>query len=342
MPGEAFTANSLGFPSPRRIGFLAQQWSSQNDSVGQLLLPEFKHNMPFFEWDEEEGVAGMTNVSAMDADAVRIAQEALNTYREDPFVFKERAWLNEGALLRVRMAGTLDKMAGQTAVVKMQRRLNMRLDVRLAQQRWATLTGSNAIAESGVHRTVNWGIQTPGAPSTTWDQIATATPVDNLQGWLGLFDGVSEGGVRVFYGRNVANALAQNAQIRDLAKHSGFSKSIGITNTQVSALVSQFVGDIDSMQMYQAGYRNASKVFTPYIHPKKIVMVATPPMGQPLGNYITTPTIKNGGIGSPQGGRYSVPLDKIQEEGRYGMEVGYHGIPILFFPLCILVVQVLA
>lgn len=343
MSAEALSANSLGLPSPRRNLLLAQKWNPDSKfHIGSQIIPEYKHDMPFAEWDEEEGVFGLAQASAMGAKPLNVVKEAFKTYREDPFVWKESDWIDESGLLRVRMAGTFNQLAGQQAIVKMQRRLNIRLDSRLEQQRWAAIQGSNVVNENNVKRTITYAVQTPAAPTIPWDTVATAIPVDNIQAWLALFDGVGAGNVRCYYGRAVGNALAQNAMIRDLAKQSGFALDIGISQGQVSSLISKAVGDIESMQMYTQGYKNSSGTFTPFIGAKNFVMVVSPPQGQPLGNFVTTPALQNGGIASPKAGRYAVTHDKINDEARYGMTVGYHGIPVLYFPTCIIVVQVLA
>lgn len=341
MP-EMLTANALGFPSPRVLSLAINQWSAESTNfIGGSILPAINHDAPTIEWDELAGISGMTQVSAMDADALAVAKQILRTYKEDPFVFKEIDWLEESDLLRVRMRGMFNRLAGEQLAMDQARRLSLRLDVRDEWLTWKAIQGSLAIDENNVKRTITYGVQTPSAPSTKWDTVASATPIDNIQAWLGLFDGVGGGNVRCYYGRAVANALSQNAQVRDLAKQSGFAANIGISPGQVHSLISKFVGNVDSMQMYKEGFLNSAGSFEPFIGAKNFVMICDPPQGQPLGNLVSTLSVRNGGVNNPRPGRWAVVHDKVSEAGRYGLEAGKNQVPVIYFPKCIIVVQVL-
>jgi len=333
--------SALGFPGPRLIQSLVELWSpNPANHIGAQILPELKWDMPFIEWDELAGVEGMTNAHSLDADVKATIMEVLKTYKENPFYWREVAWLKESDLLTARMMGSLNPKAGMQLYMRTHKSLNTRLDTRREWCRWQALTGSLAIDENGVKRTLTYGVQAPAAPSVTWDTVATADPMADLQTYLALLDGWSSGNARIYYGRDVGNALSQNAKVRSLASASGFAKELSASNVG-QALVSAMTGDIESMQLYKEGYKSGGN-FAPFIPAKHIVIVGNSPDSEPIGHHVTTLAVQNGGLANPRAGRFEKTMDKLDEKGKFGVLVGENSVPIIKHPKCVIKLQVLA
>lgn len=335
--------NSLALPSATEIDGFVRAW--QPDESMQIggnadLLPMKENALPTIRWDEKGAINGMTPAVALGTKAPLLAHRTLTNRSEVPMYFGEQQHLSEEDFLNIRMAGTLNRLAGQQLVDDGTEELLVRLFTRIEWSRWQALRGSLALDENGIKRTVTYSTTSISNPSTLWSVVATADPIANVMAWALLFRGKGTGPLRVYYNRKVATYLAQNAVVRDLVKANGMAPKLGVLS--IGDILNTLIGDVQFIQ-YDEGYL-VSGTFTPYIADNEVILVKAPPAGQQLGAWVTTPTVRNGGIANPRPGRYGWAKDETQnsEVPRYKYGVGIHGIPVLYFPQNVAKVQIAA
>lgn len=326
--------NSLALPSATYIDGFVRAWQpDENMQIGGNtdLMPMKESLLPTIRWDEKGAITGMTPAVSLGTKAPLLEMRTLANRSEVPMYFAESQHLSEEDFLNIRMAGSLDKLAGRQLVDDGTEQLLVRLFTRIEWARWQAFRGSLALNENGIKRTVTYSTTSISSPGTLWSVVASANPIANVMTWALQFRGKGTGPLRVYYNRKVATYLSQNATVRDLVKANGMAPKLGVLS--IGDILNTLIGDVQFIQ-YDEGYLDSSNTFTPYIQDDEIILVKSPPGGQSLGAFVTTPTVRNGGISNPRPGRFGWAKDETQNEEvpcyKYG--VGIYGIPILYFP----------
>lgn len=335
--------NSLALPSATEIDGFVRAWQpDENMQIGGRtdLLPMKENLLPTIRWDEKGAINGMTPPISLDGNVPMLAMRTLTNRVEVPMYFAEQQQLGEEDFLNIRMAGSLNKLAGQSIVDDGTEQLLVRLFTRIEWSRWQAMRGSLALDENCVKRTVTYATTSISNPSVLWSVVASADPIGNVQAWALLFRGKGSGPLRVYYNRKVATYLSQNASVIDKVKANGMAAKLGVMS--IGEILNTLIGDVEFIQ-YDEGYL-VSGTFTPYIADNEIILVKAPPGGQQLGAWVTTPTVRNGGIANPRPGRFGWRKDETQNEEtpRYKYGVGIYGIPVLYFPQNVAKVQIAA
>lgn len=335
--------NPLALPSATYIDGFVKAWQPDpNMQIGASadLLPMKDSMLPTIRWDEKGAINGMTPPISLGTKAPLLAMRTLTNRSEVPMYFAEQQHLGEEEFLNIRMAGALDKLAGRQLVDDGTEQLLVRLFTRIEWSRWQAMRGSLALDENGIKRTVTYSTTSISNPSTLWSVVASATPIANVQAWALQFRGKGSGPLRVYYNRKVATYLSQNAEVRDLVKANGMAPKLGVLS--IGDILNTLIGDVQFIQ-YDEGYL-VGGTFTPYIADNEVILVKAPPGGQQLGAWVSTPTVRNGGIDNPRPGRFGWTEDETQNSAvpKYCYGVGIYGIPILYFPQNVAKVQIAA
>lgn len=325
--------NTLGLPSTQYLLGYFEKWKPNDAAfVGKDIMPEVMHPYPSVEWEELAGIAGMTPAHSLNSPAPTLAHRGRVKRTELPFYFGEKQILEESDFLHIRALGTFDRFAGRELVLKGQEQMLSRMVTRLEWARWQAMAGSLAISVNGVIRTVTYATKSISNPSTLWSVVATANPIANLQAWALLFRGLGEGPLECYFNAQIGAYLAQNAIVRDMIEGNALGTMAGTDD--IATVLTKLVGGIKFIQ-YDGGAINADgTTYDPFIGDTKIVLIKRPPMGQTLGGFYSTPSVKNGGPFNPKPGRFSWVKDEtgMTDCPKYTYGGGQYGLPVLFFP----------
>ena len=214
---------------------------------------------------------------------------------------------------------------------------------------WQCLQGSLAINENGVVIAEAFPIQS-FTPTVPWDTSATATPLKDLNAIKLLFrgTGASAQGAVIKLNQATFNKLLENTNANDLR---GFNvenfRSATFDIDQFNKLLA--ARGLPIFEVYDEGYLDDAALFQPYIPNGRAICVGKRAAGQPVGNYILTPTLhrQNGGQPAPgffafitvngapsPMGTTSVDLATLGAAGNPKIAVtsGFYGGPVLYYP----------
>jgi len=339
-----YSPSSLGYPRPQVIEGYVEKWRPNTAQfIGMQMLPMKNWGFQTVEWDELAKITGRTAAMPQNGEPQDIPHRVLKSYTERPFHFGDSMRLHETDILNTRALGKLDQLAGRQLVMTMTDNLQVRLDSLIEWSTWKALSGSLAIDENGVKRTITYSANFAATPTagTLWSDTTNADPIANLQAWVDNFRGKAGGNrVRCFYNRSVAKLLSQNAKVRDLLKYNAPVLQVGPDN--VGNLIAPLIGGVMSLEVYDGGY-DLSDTYTTFIPDNKIIMIADCPTGGTLpvlGNWVSTPSVRNGGM-EPRPGRWVQVWDEWMEPvPSYRQATGIYGVPIIRYPQCVQVATV--
>lgn len=334
-----FLPSNTGIPSPATLQGFVEKWTPPVDDgdPSMALMPmEDNPDGEIVMWDELPAVEGLLPAYIPGTAPPTEGVEGLKTFAEKPLHFAKTYHVFGTEIVNRRKPGTTNQMAGEFLAMRQVRKANIHLDQRLKQQRWAVLFGSNVLDSNGVKRTINYSaIQTVSA-STPWTTYASANMILDLNTWGEMFDGVSNGEVVGVVNHKTVKHMMQNAKFLTLVANKSNISPDQINSKNFPELLAKHVGNVDRIIVYKGSYfESGTQKF--YVPEGKMLLYCTPPSGYPLGAYRTTPAVQNGGL-NPKPGRWSVVEDKLQTKfGVWEFTLGFHGIPILYFPQCILI-----
>ncbi|MGE0493278.1 MAG: major capsid protein [Vulcanimicrobiota bacterium] len=334
MP-ELLTPNMLGFPAPRALDGVARKWEPDPSKyIGNVLLPEKNYPFTTVEWDELDPISGLTQAHNTASEPLTVAPRKRRKHSETSMFWKEKARIEEPDILNVRALGSFDKLAGESLVMDKMQQLMLRLDARIEQQRWGSMSGTLTVNENGIIRTISYTLLATPTASPTWDDPAS-DPIADIQAWAELMRGKTSGKPTIYYNYTVAKKLSNNEKVLDMVRGNNNVVRVGIGN--VGNLIGELTG-VANFVLYDEGYlaEGSPPTFTPFIPDNTLYMVGVPPMGQPLGHFYATPSTHNGGF-NPRPGRFFFPKDGLNEGNPYyDLFGGIYGVPALRFPELIL------
>lgn len=335
---DQLLSSQLGFPTPTMIQEVFRLWEPDPQQfIASSLLPTEGYPIELVEWDIYGPVTGMTNPTTMGVDPVLVPFKKQETVLYKTAHWKDTLRFDESDFLRIRRMGTINQLAGQDAVYEGARMQDLRLETRLEYMRWGALSGTLNINENGINRSIDYRIPAGNkvTAATPWNDTANAKPIEDIQAWTELGLGVSNGRPTMYMNVYDVKFLSQNAQIRELIKQNPVVLNLG--RDTIQQVFPQLVGDLESIVVYRDGFLDAaSGHYTPFIPKGKVFLVFPPPRGQRLGAFKTTPSVHNGGFGNPQPGKFVVVEDKSNSKNPiYDMTVGIYGLPVIYFPQCV-------
>lgn len=330
----------LGLPTQRDIDGYTRKWEPDPATfIGQQLLPEENWGMTNIEWDELQPVTGLASPTAPGAEPPLSDLIVLKNFVEKTMYWGDTYRLNAEDIMNARAAGTLDQNGAEMLAMELVRRGNLRLDMRIEQQRWAAILNSNIVSSNGIVRTISYtGFAGTPTAGNAWNVPTYATPLDDLQSWAELFDGKSDGRIRVFMNHRTAKWMSRNQTVRELVKANTNIDDLGVKN--IGVVITKLSGSIDELIVYKGGYLDSGGTKQFFIPEGVVVLIADPPLGQKLGAFRTTPDPANGGL-QPRPGRYAIVENNLSTKKKnWEVTIGQNGLPILKFPQCIAVATV--
>lgn len=347
MPTTIKLSSQLGFPQPRVLEEAARAlapdpsdyWFISSES------PIENHGSELVEWWEELPISGMTPAYALDTDPMMRKSRGLKHHLERTTYWKETAQLNESDILRTVDEMRYDTLAGKKLIMSHleegDSRLMSRIEWLVSQ---AFQYGEIDIDSNGVKRKVDYGFTGFNlvTPMVNWDD-PNADIVGNIQGWVKQFRGFSKRGVRMRMNGTTAEAMMKNSHVLDLFRQSSLAGELGRDN--FGKLLIILVGsDLVSVEIYDSGYFDDNGNYNEFINDGKVLFLATPPRGNKIGAFKTTPSVSNAGGGVLARPGKILDINDMTGNGkrpRYETTHGIFGIPIIKYPKCVICATVL-
>jgi hypothetical protein len=308
--------------------------------IGNNFLPFVTVPTDVTVWDILVNTGGIANFRAKDGEAELMQEEANKQAMAEVADIAEKTRFNATDLRKLREAGqaplgipSLLGDIGAEAERKVARRmakLRQRVDARVEWMQIQALTGSISFSGKVVFD-VDYGIpagQSSVTPTTDWDTVATATPLDDIMSWMDTVENAC--GVRprnMIVSNTVLRYLSQNTALRDTFKYTkpffniGDVKGIMSDNAELNIIP------------YNALYTAANGTRTRMLDENMIILLPdkTLPNGDPFADTATTPHPLN----NYQSGFYTW---RDEKKDPYGLEVGtgITAFPRLYHPETIL------
>jgi len=313
--------------------------------IGVNMLPVVTEMGTDIKWDILGGTLGMTQAYQMDSEPRNINFRVLKTKTMGTMGWAETAVLNETDLLYIRNAGTLSDRAGRKLLALRLEQLNTRLETRMEYLRWSAMQGVLNVNQNGVNRVVDYEVPANHKPvlvgNRKWDDLANADPLSDFMDWSLLFRGTGAGRPIAYMNKHTSQWLAKNATIRDLVKQS--SNTLLLGPMSVDRIVMPLVSDLDSIVVYDGGFTDEQGNWQTFIPDGVVILKAQGPVGEPFGDMVTTPSIRNGGIDNPTGGKFTIFKEEIGPEytvQRVTVGAGFYGLPRIYHPNWLVVATV--
>lgn len=342
---DLLIGNSLNLPNTVVLSEVVRKWRPDPATYrGLSRFPFRDHPSPQIRWRVLEAVTGMTHARALNSDFKVVQFKPRSIKLESTAYWGETGRVNEDDMLNaMSFAGTdIGQRAGRELVMELAEDLDTRLNVRTEYLIWkAVLAGALNINEDNVIRDVDYDYTADNAVNAgvAWSTVATADPVKDMQTWA--YDFAKVGGTRpdIFINGKTAINLSQNAKLRDLVQRSNLATDIGLNN--VGGLLKILAGNVGDVVVYDQGYLAADGTYTRFIPDDKAVVLAQHWQGKPIGFFMTTPAIQNGGIANPRPGKWALAEDHTGKKVPcYDLTVGIHGLPIILYPQLIKIASV--
>ena len=331
---QKFNPSNLGLPTAVEIGETVRLWEPDPSQFKLAsLFPMKLISAQELSWNELEAILGMTKGYRPDGDVQSIKQRGRTPRTATPFYFREAGELFESDFINAMSEMAYNRLACEELVMNLTAQLDLRCETRIEWVRAQAIALGSVTVEG---ETVTYNVPSANRPTagTYWTDLANSDPVANILAWLMLFRGVG-GQVRCLYSRAVANLLCQNAKVKALYTGSGMVGQLGPENVG-QLLAMQVDGSQNvSFEIYDGGYLDEDTgLYSPFLPDNRFLMVAAPPKNQPLGHFMSTPSISNADENSftPRAGKFVVVDNKLkskkphyeQTQGIYGGVAWYH------------------
>lgn len=346
-------AGLLGLPSPQIVQREIEGWSpdpSQYLGSGILKMnsDDFNEDPTGVSWDVLPVTQGMTKPSGLDAKHELIPHRGFGTKRSATAFWGEAMQLNHTDLLILRGTGPdYRRRKAADKVARMQKDLKTRGAVRIEWLIWqAITTGAIVIDDPKVKINVDYEI--PNAHKwqvgVSWDNYASATPLQDLQDVDERFDGDGCQARYYIMNRKTAKHLSRNTAVQNLVKNSALVQQIGLK--KMGPLALELAGIGGEIVIYDRGYVADGGTYTRFIPDNKVIVIGEGVdnlQSDPLGYFASTPDLRNGGYVNPRGGFWTVVKDRTQDEENpyYKITTGWNGLPVIFRPYWIQIITVI-
>lgn len=329
------------------------------------ILPEREINAPKVRWTQQDNYGGLQAMRGLDGAPTRVIRTGYKTYEYEPGYFGEFEQVTETELqLRAQNINLLTTpIPVGDLVLECKKQLIGREYDRKESSIWTLLTtgvlqikldGADGFQAKVYNDAYAIQVFTPGIG---WSTAATSTPLLNFQAIQQFGVGHSVdfgGGGKIYMNQVTGNRLLNNTNASDFG---GRRNQYGATLNNMAAFNSYFAGqNLPNIEIYDEGYYTqlgtfydpvtlANNVQPPPLFQKFIpdgvgVIVGRRKSGAPIGEYLVTTNINNGG----QPGSYEFIKDyanAINAEKRVPPTIevhrGHNGGPTIMFPGSIIV-----
>lgn len=347
----SYSQSALNFPAQQEIAEIVRRFNAQPArfrGLREIFPLKPYYGGPLIRWDVLQAVTGRTTARNLDADpkivtiAARAQMAEMTTYWGDTYR------LRESDLLNARAAGAFNRRAGMELVTEAMYEAFINDQTLVEYTIWqALVTGQLAISENGVQRTVTYN-QAAGhqiTVGTLWSDTVNSTPINDLQAASLLFRGTGFNKPTVWMNQKTANYMAENTSVLDRVSRNKLV--LDANNENIGELITSLAGGLKQIEIYDEGYVDPLDGFTLFIPDGKVVMIGQMWMDangatiRTVGQWMTTPSLHNGGIQNPQCGFFMVADDDTRAKNpRYEITHGINGLPIVQYPEGIVILTV--
>lgn len=275
---------------------------------GSKIIPATNSNYDVVEWDERDGVIGMTQDYIRDGNLPLMNGSAARTKQWTGAFYKEGRVIRENDMLRLaRLGGTLQqKMSAMDLIAEIAQDLRIRLDTRVEYCRWDALAnnririsinGQNQDASAGIPAD-NFGV---GIPIPWAANLTTAQVIKDLDEIEDKF--FIKKGYRLksaWFNSSVRKVILQTSDFKTRYSTSTLTPKEKISSkTLVRDWSMIFPGD--EAYEYNAAYLSAADTLSTFIPDNKIVLIGEEAFPGEIMDWVDTPHI------DPTDGRTPVP-----------------------------------
>lgn len=275
--------------------------------LGLQILPVETQMTQRVQWDEMDNERGMTAPHLMGTDP-RIDLRPGSRLREyEAIPFKETDLVKENEILRARELGTLGGVINLNPLVA--RLAKARMDKTRIRQEWtiwAALRGQLTINENNVFVNETFPVQQYTAV-VGWDIRGSGTPLRDFNAVKLAFRGTGAtiAGAKAYMNQATANLLLENQNPNDLQgfRNSNFVNlpySVEETNKILSAR------GLPEIVVNDTGYIDKDGVFQTFLEYGEVIVVGRRPLGESVGNWISTPSLHRVVNGMPAPGYFEI------------------------------------
>jgi hypothetical protein len=268
--------------------------------IGLQFLPFYDSPTEETMWDIVRAVNPMADFRAVDGEAKLVGRQAFDRAYADVVSIAEKERFNASDLRKIKEAGMLPVVDGQTSLIAefgrqakkkvvdaLQRRKDA-IDNRLEWMQINALLGK--IEYSGkVKFSVDYGVPNAGiVPSTLWSDTTNSNPLEDIITWIKKVE--DESGITpdtIIMSTTVLNYIRKNTKLQDIVKYTGpflsnaAAKKLIEDNAEVTVI------------LYNTRYTNeAGDTASRFLAENKIIMLPstvqigdTARVAHPLANY---------------------------------------------------------
>ncbi|MDQ3132126.1 MAG: major capsid protein [Acidobacteriota bacterium] len=275
--------------------------------IGLQIMPVEEAMTQKVQWDEMDNERGMTAPHLLGTDP-RIDLRPGSKLREyEPIPFKESDLIKEDELLRARQLGTLGGVVNINTIVA--RLAKARMDKTRIRQEWtvwSALRGVLTINENNVFVSETFPIQ-QYTPLVLWSDLLNATPIKDANAMKLMYRGTGATiqGAKAYINQTTANWLLENKNEDDLK---GFQNSnylnLSFSLQELNKILS--ARGLFEFVVYDEGYYDEVGIYRTFIEDGDVHIVGKRPLGQSVGNWISTPTLHRTKNGMPAPGFFEI------------------------------------
>lgn len=293
----------------------------------------------------QHAAGGMTHPHTLNGDPKAIKKDQRDRKEFSGLYFKEEDIWNEEDILTLasfrddRQRMTLDEMLGDS-IGRLKNRAVKRMEWAIWQ---SVLTNKVTVTVDKITQTATYEIPTGNLTKTppsgvTWDTAATAKPIGDLEtARIEWFTGTGYDLGTVIMNSKTLQYLAnaEDTYTKFAGAGIGEKYTVGLA---VKILEVQFPGL--QFVIYDGIYDDEAGNCYKLVPDGKVILWPNAPLGE-IMDFVSTPSIHNGGARNPQPGIFAMPVDKTNDScPSFKIVGGVYGAPRIYRPAPIFVMTV--
>ncbi|MFB6364476.1 major capsid protein [Paenibacillus elgii] len=319
---------ALSFPTTQEVNHIVRKTIVDTSEFrGQDFCPMAEAFAAEIKVDVIDATSGITPPHALNADPKVATLSGQSVRKYATGYWRETHRINEDELLTARQEGTFNERAGRLRVIHRSNEMNVRLETRIEQLRWAAVTkGKIDVDENGVKYTVDMKIKNKKSyPILSDPSLSIPNILDEL---TTAYHGTGAKLAKIYFNHDIAKALAANSVIRDLLKQSVYATNL--TSMNITNALKMLFPKID-FEVYTEGYSDG-KNFVYFLPEAAFVCIGKG--REKLMDFCSTIALQNGGLDNPRPGKYASIEDKSSSSKNpyVDVTVGINGLPRVHHP----------
>jgi hypothetical protein len=326
--------------SPVKVARLAA------DRLGLKILPIREVQAALVEWTQNDNFYGLQQLRGLGGAPSNVKRIGSKKYRYEPGYFGEYMVLEEAELTLKAGSVNSGDVNMSADVMSMHEQLLQRELDRIEYLIWQVLVSGTFLVTgpNGATFTDTFTIDTYSA--SDWSTVATATPLLDFRTMVATKEpgkGNRLGsGAQYVMNRVTANYMFANTNANDI--HGILVQGGNTLNVSLPDIDKVMIGqDLGSVVVYNEGYYDDSNAWQYYVPTDKVIVIGRPVTGEPIGEYIKTRhMINGGGVGSWEYTKDYVNgvNAPVETPSRFEVHRGHQGGPTLTRPGAVVVMSV--